>query len=168
MAQKRTKKLNNANLDKLVKQNFPKRKITVQVEGDEYELEIHEVFKPGLVESSIKYIWDVQNEAAENGKNIDVSILGMLAVLKFFTDIDFNGKIVDELNKFVDMSNLGIVQQIIEQFDQKELDKIGQTTMDMTKQLPKAFDMLNKVLLENGSLEGIDIDGLPGTTVKKD
>lgn len=168
MAEKRVKKLNKTNLDKLIKQGFPKKTIAVEIENEEYELEIHEVFKPGLVESSIKYIWKVQNEAAENGKEIDVSTLGMLAVLKFFTDIEFNGKIVDELNKFVDMSNLGIVQQIIEQFDQKELDKIGQTTMDMSKQLPKAFDMLNKVLLENGDLEGIDIDGLPRTTTEKD
>ena len=168
MAQKKLQKLNKTNINKLVKESFPKKIITVEVEGKEFGVEIHEVFKPSLIEASIKFIWDVQSEAAENDVVIDVSTLGLFAVLKHFTDIEFDGSIADQLSRFIEITNLKITKQIIEQFDQKELDKIGQTTMDMTKQLPKAFDMLNKVLLENGSLEGTDIDGLPGTTVKKD
>ena len=160
--QQRAKKLNQSNLKKIEKQQFPVKKVQVEAEGEKFNVEIQEVFKPSSVEGCIRYISEVQHEADNNGVDIDMISLGLLSIIKNFTDIEFTNDILKDLDMFILMTNLGITDQIFDEFNQEELDKLGDKVEKMGEELPKALEMFNNLMVSNGDGK----DGKSGSTVK--
>ena len=160
--QQRAKKLNQNNLKKIEKQQFPVKKIQVEAEGEKFNVEIQEVFKPSSIEACIRYISEVQHEADNNEVDIDVVSLGLLSIIKNFTDIEFTDNILQDLDMFILMTNLGITDQIFNELNQDELDKLGSKVEKMSEQLPNALEMFNNFMVSNGDGK----DGESGSTVK--
>ena len=148
------KKLNKASINKLEKEKFPIKKIIIDVDGEEYEVGIHEKFRATQIENVVKDMIWIQEECEKSGIEANVFTASLLALMKNFTDINFSkNDILQDINMFINMSNLGILDQIMSAFDPQEIEKLNKSITDMNKNIPKATKMMEDLMHEQVDLQ---------------
>lgn len=129
------KKMNFNNVLALQEKTFKKKEITISAQGEEFKVIIDQKFKETELTELIGELVERSDYAKK--MNLEFNILGhiMILVIKHFTDIQFpnvkKGNIKKEFENEVRMLNalidLGILQDIISNFDKEEMDKINES-----------------------------------------
>ncbi len=143
------KKLSKASLNKLDKELFPIKKIIVKVENESFNVGVYEKFRKSQVENVVKDVIWINTECENNGIDMDIFTSGLLAILKNLTDIQFsNVDVMENIEMFIKLSNLGILEQIFDAFDKTEIDKLNNSIVEMNKNLPGAIKMMESMVGE--------------------
>lgn len=129
------KQLNFNNIISLQDKTFKKREVTISAEGETYTLLIEQKFKETEIAELVGELVDRSNYARH--MKYDFNVIGhiMILVIKHFTDLQFpvvkKGNIKKEYENEVKMLNalinLRLLDQIINHFDPKELEKINES-----------------------------------------
>lgn len=157
-ATQKPKKITLNSLNQLETKMFTKRKITVSVEGQNFEVIIDERFKPALVSQLIQELFEKLEYAEQN--DIELKKLGVgyayILIIKYFTDINIGDDIPKQLAIMSKMENLGIFEPIMNAFKQEEIDKILEY---MKKYYDNAIELINN-LPELEEKFGIDLGSM--------
>lgn len=138
----KNKKVNLTNLNKVANKVFTKRKLTVQIEGQNFDIMVNEVFRDSDIELATLEIANMQQQCEEVGLQVSPFILSNLSLVKTFSDIQFPQEIEQQIQLFSLICDLGILEKIFACFSQEELDKLNKKAEDMAENLPKVIDLL--------------------------
>lgn len=122
------KKLDMKTLEKVCSKTFTKKKVIINAEGQDYEIVIDEKFAIDKLQNLVfELIGDSQSIIAEGFIEF-VPYHTMFLILKHFTDIDVLQEvkeIKDKIRAFEIIYKLGIVEQVVNKFDENELMKVN-------------------------------------------
>ena len=122
------KKLDIKTLEKVRTKTFTKKKIIVTAKGQDYEVIIDEKFKVGQIKNLIlEYFTDCEYLISHGHIEITPQYLKFL-ILKYFTNIDIlqESKTMEQkINTwFILVEDFGILDTIVNHFDEKELNEV--------------------------------------------
>lgn len=127
-------KIKQSNVLSLESKVFGKRTITIQTEGETFEVTINEKLKQTEVSQIVVDLVKQSEQAKDNKTDFNLMANIMIIFLKKFTDIQFKKETGDFLKDYESdvkmlnaLINLGILSQIMNEFGQEEFDKIAQT-----------------------------------------
>lgn len=163
----KNKKFNMTNIGRVTEKAFPKRKHLIDIEGETFEVTIDEVFKNSKIEAMMLDMAKDLEACEENGIEMNFIVLGNLHIIQAFTDVQFSNDIVKKINTFIDMTDMGATEKILNKFDKKELDKIDQYIKKMREGLPIAMEELYREMSEANKIQS-DIDGKIEQSINKE
>lgn len=120
-----SKKLTISNIQKVHKEIYSQKSIVVNVEGENYTILIDNVFATSKIQNLIIELLQNYNSTTPT---LDISTYTIFLLVKYFTDIDIKDieNYEEQIKTFKVMIDLGIVNAIVESFDEKEILKIGE------------------------------------------
>lgn len=126
------KKLGQSNVLAMESKAFQRKQITVTANGEEFTVSIDTKFKDTEIAKVISELVKRSEYAKKASLDFDVTAYILILLIKHFTDIEFqetNSMASDmdvEVRTLNALINLGIFEQIIENFDKKEVDRLGE------------------------------------------
>lgn len=145
-AKKGNPKINLSNMKKLDKQVFTTRTLTVEVEGNKFDIEIDEVFSVDKIDRMFFDARNITEECRELGIEYNDTQLYLLIVVKHFTDIKFPDKAESQFQLMASLSNHDILEKIFNEFSQDELDKLTERVIFLNEQLPMLIDKFDEMV----------------------
>jgi hypothetical protein len=121
------KKLTSSNILSLYNKTFTQREIQVEAEGQTFKVLIDEKFQPSKIQALIMELVEKYQEIQSLNDVFDISYFANFLIIKYFSNVDMAK--VDSLDKairvFKALVDLGLYEQIIDKFDEKELQKLN-------------------------------------------
>lgn len=165
MANKSNKKLTSSNILSLYSKTFTQKKILLEAEGQTFEVLIDTKFQPSKIQALIMELAEKYQEIKHLNDVFNISYFANYLIIKYFTDI--NMAKVDGLEKsirvFKALVDLGLFDQIIEKFDENELQKINDYINKMNNRVkefdknPEAIKDLEDIIKDLVNLENPEV-----------
>lgn len=134
----KTNKLNLQTLQQLDNKSFTQKKVVV---GD-YEVLVDEVFRESKILNLVKET--VENHVYLQENKIDNYKYAMSLILKYFTDIEMGKEIKSQLQVYDFLFDLGFINIIFDNFNDKEMKKLKDKLMQYGNNLKELVEELNK------------------------
>lgn len=143
-------KLNLNTVLMLENEQYQQKEVTIKVNGTDYSVKIKEQFKDTEIAELFNELYQRHMYCQKEGLNYDITSGLMALTIKHFTDIEFstNGNLKDDFENEVQMLdaliNLGIFEQVIQQFDKKEIEKMGKKMGEYSNTFKKLSKQASK------------------------
>src|SRR5690554_4946242 len=119
------KKLTSSNILSLYNKTFSQKKVLLEAEGQTFEVLIDTKFQPSKIQALIMELAEQQQKIKHLDDILDVSYFASYLVIKHFTNIGITKTVENDFEQqirvFKAIVDLGIFEQIMDSFDQKEL-----------------------------------------------
>ena len=125
------KKLGQSNILSLEAKAFKRKEITVVANGQEFKVAIDTKFKDTEIANILTELIKRSEYAKKASLDFDVTAYILILLIKHFTDIDFQetssmAKTMDiEVRTLNALINLGLLEQILDNFDKSEVEKLS-------------------------------------------
>lgn len=159
------KKLTASNILSLHSKTFKQKSIFVDIEGGQYEVLIDTKFQISKIQELIAEVIEKQRELFKIQDIFDIAYYINFLLIKYFTNINLAK--AEEFDKqirvFKAMIDLGIFDQVMEAFDEKEVEKINEylkKASENVKKLgnsPEVIEDINKMIEDIESLENPEV-----------
>lgn len=126
-----TKKLGQSNILSMEDKVFEKKEIKVTANGEEFTVTIDTKFKDVEIAKVFTELVKRSDYAKKGSLDFDITATMLVLLLKHFTDIEFqetNSMASDidiEIRTLNALINLGLLEQILENFDKKEIERLS-------------------------------------------
>jgi hypothetical protein len=159
------KKLTSSNILSLYNKTFTQKAIQVTANNQTFDVLIDEKFQPTKIQNLIMELAEKQQQIKNLNDILDLSFFANYLIIKYFTNIEMVK--VDDLEKsirvFKALVDLGIFEQIMDQFDEKEMQKVNEyikKMSDKVKELdknPEAKKDLEQIMNDLAGLQNPEI-----------
>ena len=139
------------NLNQAHNKRFKAKKIEVECEGQTFPVKVDLVFKDSKIRELISRTAEDMEQAEVKGLLDEILVISNMNIIRTFTDVDFTEDLSKNLQMFEVMTDLGITEEILNTFNEKEFEKITQYMNQIQENLPQVL----KALEENN--ENLDI-----------
>ena len=125
------KKLGQSNILSLEAKAFKRKEITLTTDGQEFKVAIDTKFKDTEIANILTELIKRSEYAKKASLDFDVTAYILILLIKHFTDIDFQetssmAKTMDiEVRTLNALINLGLLEQILDNFDKSEVEKLS-------------------------------------------
>lgn len=125
-------KLEQSNILALEANAFQRKQITVTANGEEFTVSIDKKFKDTEIAKMFTELVARSEHAKKESLEFDITGHLLILLVKHFTDIQFQetgsigGDMEIEVRTLNALINLGLFEQIVEQFDKAEVDRISE------------------------------------------
>lgn len=148
----KNKKVTLNNLKNIESKVYTKKQLIVDIEGNNFDIVIDEVFKDSSIEKAITDMGYLAQQCEENNININPFVLSNLVIIKHFTDINFPQDIVKQIEMFGLIVDLGVFEKIMEHIPESEAEKLNAKARKMSENLPKVIEMLKSEIDKQSKL----------------
>jgi len=149
------KKLTPATIKKAYAKTFTQTQITVDVNGENYVVNISTVFKATAMQELINELTDKMQYLVDYKDLLSVPNLYLLLCIKYFSDINVETKSFEEdIALFTMLFDLGIAEKILKAFDPAQLERINEfmarakSNMDEMQKNPEAVKQYANLIAE--------------------
>jgi hypothetical protein len=137
-----SKKISKALLPNLKEKINEVSIIPVDIDGEQFEIEVHTILSTALRDGIIK---NIQLTATpENIDKYSAESLAFYCIFKVITDIDFGEDLTEGMDLFISLSDLGVITSIVEEVPEKMFTDI-QLTLENTYQILEEMSKINEV-----------------------
>lgn len=141
-------------IKEVAEKRFVKKRVGIELDGETYFVKVATKFKDSEIDEMIQKIAEDMESAEKAGLETNSMILSNLAILDIFTDLEFPDDVVDKVAMFVNLVDLGIMEEIFKHFDESEFDKIGNHIEKLRTNLPKAIELIKQQSEINNDITG--------------
>ena len=157
----KTKKLNLNAIKKVTKKYNKQKKVYVSLDGENLEFCVDIYFSPEKRTKLIQEIIQNINYLKDVDESVYISYV-LFLIIKYFSDINFvkENDFSKQLSILTDMINAEVFNDIIDKFDNKEIEKLNnelaesmKKVQELVKELIKNKELQNDVLESEKILE---------------
>ncbi len=160
-----SKKLTSSKILSLHSKTFTQKKIYINVENEQYEVLIDTKFKISKIQELLAEVVEKTQQLLKLKDIFNIPYYINFLIIKYFTNVEIT-KVQDfseQLRVYKAMLDLGIFDQIMEAFDEKEVEKIGIYLKKMNENLkkldknPEVIEDINAMIADLASIENPEV-----------
>lgn len=152
------KKLTTSVLNTAFNKKFSKRKVIVNVENSNYEVLVDEHVQLTKLEDLFTEVFQKYELSQKDNLGLDISIYAQVLLIKYFTDIPMTDDLGKQLEIFIKLKDLNVLDSIMEVLNDTELNDLMPKVMkNFTSKIMSGE--INKFMLEHPE-EAIKMIGL--------
>ena len=166
----KTKKLNLNAIKKVTKKYNKQKKVYVSLDGENLEFCVDIYFSPEKRTKLIQEIIQNINYLKDVDESVYISYV-LFLIIKYFSDINFvkENDFSKQLSILTDMINAEIFNDIIDKFDNKEIEKLNNELAESMKKVQELVkELIKNKELQNDVLESEKILQITNDIVKDD
>lgn len=116
--------------------------IPVEIDGQQFEVEVQTFLSTELRDKLMKYIQI--NSTEENVEKFGAEMLGFYSIFQTITNIEFGEELESGMELFVALSDIGVVTEIVEKIPEKLFNDIT-NALNMTRDIMLQMAEQNEV-----------------------
>lgn len=138
------KKLTVDKIHELEQKQFARKRVGIEIDGETYFVKVDTKFKSSKIDELIQIILKDMEECEQEGIEANPMLLSNLGILQIFTDLEFPEKITKKMNTFVALIDLGVVERVFDQFEEKEFEQLTKKIVEMKDRMPEMMEQFKK------------------------
>jgi hypothetical protein len=152
------KKLTTSAINTAFNKHFTRRKLIVNVNNNDYEVYVDEHVQQSKLEDLFSELFQKYEYSQKNDLGLDSSYYAQVLLLKYFTDIPMGDDLGTQLQIFIKLKDLNILDSIMDVLDETELNELMPKVMKNLTSKVMSGEM-NKYMIEHPE-EAIKMLGL--------
>jgi hypothetical protein len=117
--------------------------IPVEIDGQQFEVEVQTFLSTELRDKLMKYIQI--NSTEENVEKFGAEMLGFYSIFQTITNIEFGEELESGMELFVALSDIGVVTEIVEKIPEKLFNDIT-NALNMTRDIMLQMAEQNEII----------------------
>lgn len=117
--------------------------IPVEIDGQQFEVEVQTFLSTELRDKLMKYIQI--NSTEENVEKFGAELLGFYSIFQTITNIEFGEELESGMELFVALSDIGVVTEIVEKIPEKLFNDIT-NALNMTRDIMLQMAEQNEII----------------------
>lgn len=117
--------------------------IPVEIDGQQFEVEVQTFLSTELRDKLMKYIQI--NSTEENVEKFGAEMLGFYSIFQTITNIEFGEELESGMELFVALSDIGVVTEIVEKIPEKLFNDITDA-LNMTRDIMLQMAEQNEII----------------------
>lgn len=140
MAKQKNKKINSGDILSLHSKLFTQKKVILNINNQNYEVLVDEKFSVDKIQQLILEVIEMQKQIKTFDDALSLSNYSIYLIIKYFTNIELakENDFEKQMRVYKAMLDLGIIEKVLENFDEYELNKINSYIKKVNDNIKKA------------------------------